>query len=136
MLEEETRRADVRKGDFSVILVDFANYGDLIRVKPVRSVKLLIRSVVDEIKKESENKAHVFQYKDDSQIAIIYPHLDSDGVSLFCLETLERVNGGDWEIDGESVDIEAVVGFSVFSGDQTSDAILEAAETLLEMQKL
>ncbi len=137
MLEEETRRSGVRKGDFSVVLIDFTNYGDIVRDFSHREGKKLIGSIAAEIESLSEHRAHLFHYREESQLAIIYPNLDSDGVSLFCLETLEKINQDSWQVQDTPVNLEAVIGFSVFSGEkQSAEEVLEQAERLLEMQKL
>ena len=137
MLEEETRRTGVRKGDFSVIIVDFTNYGEVVRGSSVEAGKDLMRKVADELTLLSEHRAHVFHYKEESQIAVLYPNLDSDGVSLFCLEALGVIDQDDWQVNEKPVDLEAVIGFSVFSGvGQSSEEVLEQAENLLEMQKV
>lgn len=137
MLEEETRRAGVDKGNFSLIVVDTINYTELVQTHGGNPVREVIKAAVEELEALSEHKAHFYKYKEDSQIACIYPNLDFDGVSLFCLEALEKLNTGKWQIDGNDVPLEAVIGFSVFSGEgQGPEQMLEQAENLLEMQKV
>lgn len=137
MLEEETRRTGVDKGSFSLIVIDMINFSNLVQAHDGTSVKEIIKAAVGELETLSEHRAHFYKYKEDSQIACIYPNLDFDGVSLFCLEALEKLNTGDWQIDGADVPLEAVIGFAVFSGEgQSPDQMLEQAENLLEMQKV
>ena len=137
LLEEETQRTGGQKGNFGTIIIEITNYAKIIQDHHQDGAKDLVKSIAAELKTLSDNKADFFHYKEDSQIAFIYPGLDFDGVSLFCLETLEKVNGGNWEIDGQRVELEVIIGFSVFSGEgQTSNQLLEQAENLLEMQKV
>ena len=96
----------------------------------------MIGTIAVEIEAITEHRARLFLYKEDSQIAILYPNLDSDGVSLFCLEALEKINEDTWQIQDAPVNLEAIIGFSVFSGEQSADQVLEQAENLLEMQKV
>lgn len=137
MLEEETRVTGIQKGSYSIILVEFINYEKIQTAHGSNRAKELLRNIVAELEILSDRRAHFFQYKNDSQIALLFPGLDFDGVSLFSLETLEKINTGNWEIEGAVVRVEAVIGFSVFSGEgQTADQVLEQAENLLEMQKV
>lgn len=137
MLEEEARRTGIQKGTFSIIIVELTNYGRLTDENGADETKGLVKRIAGELQGISDRKAHCFKYKEESQLALLIPGLDIDGVSLFSLETLERINTGDWKIKGETVQIEAAIGFSVFSGEgETAEQLLEQAESLLEMQKV
>ena len=137
MLEEETRRTGVQKGNFSIMLIEFTNFDHILSEYAIDGAKGLIREIVEQLQTISERKALGFHYKEDAQIALLIPGLDIDGISLFSLETLEKLNTGDWHIDGNQVLLEAVIGFSVFAGGgDTPDQLLEQAENLLEMQKV
>ncbi len=136
-LEEEVRRAGVQKSIFSIILVELTNYDRLTEKSGVDATKDLVKEISAELQNISERKAHCFHYKEEFQLAFLIPGLDIDGVSLFSLETLEKINSGDWKVKGEPAPIEVVIGFSVFSGEgETADQLLEQAESLLEMQKV
>jgi len=136
-LEEEVRRAGVQKSTFSIILVELTNYDRLAEESGTDAAKGLVKEISEELQQISDRKAHCFQYKEEYQIALLIPSLDIDGVSLFSLETLEKINSGDWKVGGEPTQIEAVIGFSVYSGEgETTDQLLEQAENLLEMQKV
>ena len=67
----------------------------------------------------------------------MFPNLDFDGTSLFCLEFLEAVNNRNWVINEEDVLLETIVGYSSL-GDKNISAseMLKIAENLLEMQKI
>jgi GGDEF domain-containing protein len=137
MLEEEVKRTGMQKGTFSIIIMELTNYARLAEEWGLDETKGLVKQIAAELENISDRKAHCFEYKEDSQIALIIPGLDIDGVSLFSLESLEKINTGDWRINGEPAPIEAAIGFSVFSGGgETADQLLEQAENLLEMQKV
>ncbi len=137
MLEDEIQRSDVRKGDFSVLLIELLNYGDLTAEHGTGPVKTLIRSVLSELEGLTEHRLHLFHYKEEAQYAIVYPNIDYDGVSLYCLEALEKISSHPWDIAGVTVHLEPVLGFSVYTGESRQiGEMLEKAEGLLEMQKL
>jgi GGDEF domain-containing protein len=135
-LEEETRRTDVQKGNFSLILIELTNFTEIQEEHGLDNAKGLVRSVIDSLQIISDRNANCFQYKNDAQVAIIIPNLDFDGASLYSLDALEKINAEDWEVDGGVVRLEAVIGFAVSAGEgESPDQVLEQAESLLEMQK-
>ena len=137
MLEEETKRAGMQKGSFSILLIEIVNFDSIQEEYGADNAKSLIRAVTEDLGSLSERKAHCFQYKQDSQLALLIPSVDFDGVSLYSLEALEKLNAVKWEIEGTGIPVEAVIGFSVFSGGGDSpDQLLEQAESLLEMQRV
>ncbi|MBT3272780.1 MAG: diguanylate cyclase [Spirochaetales bacterium] len=136
MLDEETRNTGIQKGSFSIILIELINFGWIQENHGADNAKSIIRSISESLESLSERNVHCFQYKEDSQIALLIPSVDFDGVSLFSLEALEKLNSGNWEIEGDAIPVEAVIGFSVFSGGDTPDSLLEQAESLLEMQRV
>jgi GGDEF domain-containing protein len=136
-LEEEVRNAGTQKSTFSIIIVELTNYDRLAEESGTDAVKILVKEISEVLQNISDRKAHCFQYKEEFQLALLIPSLDIDGVSLFSLETLEKINSGDWKVQGEPAQIEAVIGFSVYSGEgETANQLLEQAESLLEMQKV
>ena len=136
-LEEEVRRSGIQKNNFSIILIELTNYDRLAEASGTDAVKTLVKEISAAIQTISDRTAHCFQYKEEYQLALLIPSLDIDGVSLFSLETLEKINSEDWKIKGEPAQIEAVIGFSVYSGEgETAEQLLEQAENLLEMQKV
>ena len=136
-LEEETRRSGVQKGNYTLILIELINFPEIQEQYGLDQTKKLVRAVTDALKVISDRNVDCFQYKSDSQVALLIPDLDFDGASLYSLEALERINAEAWDIEGGAVRLEAVIGFSVFAGEgESPDQILEQAESLLEMQKV
>jgi GGDEF domain-containing protein len=136
-LEEEVRRAGVQKSTFSIILVELTNYDRLLEASGSEATKEVVKEISDALQTISDRKAYCFHYKEEYQLALLIPGLDIDGVSLFSLETLEKINTGEWKIRGEPTPVEAAIGFSIFSGEgETADQLLEQAENLLEMQRV
>ena len=136
-LEEEAKRTGIQKGTFSIIIVEITNYARLAEEKGLDETKGLVKQLAEELRSISDRKAHCFEYKEDSQLALLIPGLDIDGVSLFSLETLERIHTGGFRIGTETVPLEVAIGFSVFAGEgETTEQLLEQAESLLEMQKV
>jgi GGDEF domain-containing protein len=135
-LEEETRRTDVQKGNFSLILIELTNFAEIQEKHGLDNAKRLVRSMIDALQIICDRNANCFQYKSDAQVAIIIPNLDFDGASLYSLDALEKINAEDWEVGGGVVRLEAVIGFAVSAGEgESPDQVLEQAESLLEMQK-
>jgi GGDEF domain-containing protein len=136
-LEEEVKRAGVQKSTFSIILIELTNYDRLVEENGSDAAKGVVKEISEALQTISDRQAYCFQYKEEFQLALLIPGLDIDGVSLFSLETLEKINTGDWKILGEPAPVEAVIGFSIFSGGgATADQLLEQAENLLEMQRV
>ena len=136
VLGEETRRMEAQKGSLTIIVIDIVNHAELSKDHGREKVKSLYPAIVAELDILSDRKAQFFHYKEETQIAIIFPNLDYDGASLFSLESLEKLNSESWRLDEESIPLEAIIGFSVYSGSGGPDQLLEQAEHLLEMQKV
>jgi hypothetical protein len=79
----------------------------------------------------------VYHYREDSQLVVLYPHLDTDGAVLYGLDVLEGVNAAGWTIAGRPAPLEIILGYAALDRErQTADDLLRAAERLLEMQRL
>ncbi len=116
-----------------IILVEIRNFMQLVDEVGKTAVFKIVSELVEELKTITQNKARFFHYKEENQLALVYPHIDYDGVSLFSLEILEMVNVKEWV----AADKRVIVGYSVFSGAEGNpEEVLMSAENLLELQKL
>jgi GGDEF domain-containing protein len=137
LLEKELGLLAIQKGTLAVVIFELLNFPSLMaRFAKNDSLKLLA-----EMSRMAQGlagaQARFFHYKAEGQLVLLCPNLDSDGASLFCLNVLGKVNSEAWEIRGERVYLELILGFSVRTGSEKSpDELLEASERLLEMQKV
>ncbi|MCD6122799.1 MAG: diguanylate cyclase [Spirochaetales bacterium] len=137
ILSNELKRVKLEKGKLSIIIAEVENYGILADKYGHDKVLMAIVKLIEMMTKISENKARFFHYKGENQIVILYPNLDFDGTSLFSLNLLEAVNTEEWEINGESVSVDLILGYASLSGEvQTAEDLLGIAENLIEMQKI
>ncbi len=137
ILENRIERARVEHGTLSVIIVEVRNFGLLSEMYGKREVLGLFVSLVGIMQELSENKGRFFHYKNDNQIVMIYPNIDFDGASLYSLDVLDRINNTTWEIKGNKVQLDLILGYSSLSEKiEEADQLLEVAENLLEMQKM
>lgn len=137
ILTNELKRVKLEKGKLSVIIAEIQNFGVLSDKYGHDNVLRLIVKLIETMTLISENKARFFHYKGENQIVILYPNLDFDGTSLFSLNLLEAVNAKEWEINGESVSLDLILGYASLSGEeQTAKDLLGIAENLVEMQKI
>ena len=137
MLQIETARLAQEKGTLAVIVLEIANFRDLVEEHGREQVFLLMKDAARLIEEASGGQARVFHYKADAQLAMLYPRLDADGASLFALTLLEKVNLMEWKVQEKRVYVEVILGFAARAGAaQSADDFLDAAERLLEMQKV
>ena len=78
----------------------------------------------------------VFMLDLRQRLAIVYPGKDDDGISLFALDLLGRVNDREWIVNDKLVNPELAVGFSSLSR-RTRDAkaMVDRAGELLALQR-
>jgi GGDEF domain-containing protein len=137
MLQLELARISVEGGTLTVLVLELANLDDLVREHGREQSLLLMKEVALLVQEASSGAALVFHYKAEAQLAVLYPKLDADGASHFSLAVLERVNSTEWKVKNERAFLEILLGFAARAGaDQSADALLDAAENLLEMQKV
>jgi GGDEF domain-containing protein len=137
MLQLELARLRVETGTLAVLIVELANFDELAQEYGREQAMLLIRDVARLVQDTCTGQASVFHYKTPSQLAVLYPRLDADGASLFSLTMLEKVSAAEWRVKEQRVYLEVVLGFSALTGPgQSADELLEAAQSLLEMQKV
>jgi GGDEF domain-containing protein len=121
----------------SLLIIEMQNYYELIKQFPSKSIKGFFKDLINEIQLSASGMAEFFMHKDDSQMAVLIPGLDSDGASLICLEILEQINTTVWLVDSTEVFIEMIIGYaSLGENAQDAEGLINHAEHLLELQKL
>jgi PleD family two-component response regulator len=137
VLQKELERKQIEQGKISIIVLDIVNYPDIIAEHDETKVKgELIPQIIQAIYQATENQGQGFQFKMDNQFGFIFPNLDYDGASLYCLEILERMNSFDVSLEDRKLPLEVIIGFSAFAGNEDADDMIDRAENLLEMQKV
>ena len=137
MLQLEFARLEAEKGTLAIVLVELANFDALAQRHGKPGVFGLVRDLAAVARDAAGGPTWAFHYKGDPQIALVCPNLDADGASLLALTLLGRANAAEWRVEGERVSVELMLGFAARSGGgQSSDELMEAAERLLEMQKV
>lgn len=137
MLQLELARLRVESGTCAVLVLELANFDDLAAAHGREQALVFIRDIARIVQDTCAGQASVFHYKTQSQLAVLYPRLDADGASLFSLTMLGKVNATEWRVKEQRAYLEVILGFSALAGaEQTADELLEAAQNLLEMQKV
>lgn len=137
VLNNELERKQLEQGKLSIIIVDLVNYSDLIEELDEENLRRdTVPLIIQAIHAATEHQGQAFQFKMSSQLGYIFPNLDYDGASLYCLQILERMNEFQIGSGDHPLPLEAVIGFSSFAGNETADELIDRAENLLEMQKL
>lgn len=137
MLEKMREKVSSGNNHFSVVLIEFLNLNQIIEDFSEDLTYKLILELLDKLNTFSKNKIDFFHYKEANQIALYYPDIDYDGVSMFCLETLSLINNADWKIYDKPLVLDAILGYSSFGHQLISvGELLAVAENLLEMQKV
>ncbi len=135
-VEEHVATVRDARTTLTIILLEVVNFDRILRDYGARPAKGLWTPLIAELTKLSEHKASFYHYKGENQIAAVFPGLDHDGASLFCLETLGMVNAREWTVSDEATPVEVAIGFASHSGEDVSTGqLIEQAETLLDMQK-
>ena len=116
---------------------EISNYDQLIDAYGQKATSAVFQTIFDAGLKLSENGVRCFHYKGSNQLALLYPDVDADGVTLFAMNFLEWVTGHSWDGLGERVLPEMIVGYSSLApGTEDPEILLETAENLIEMQKV
>ena len=137
LLDRELARQDEEKGTLAVMVLELMNFPALVAEQGTQPVLGLLAQVAAAACEIAGGAARVFHYKGEAQLAMLVPNLDSDGASLFSLNLLTRVNERQWMLRDARVFLEVILGFGVRGAPgQTAQDMLEAAENLLEMQKV
>jgi PleD family two-component response regulator len=137
LLQKNLDRMLIQRGTLSIIILEITNYGDLSEEFGEQKVLTFVTRMARMLRELSNNKAAVFQYKQNHQVVLLFPNLDFDGASLLCLEILSEIGESSWHLDGRDLFLEAVLGYASLGEDRrTADEMIEIAENLLEMQKV
>jgi GGDEF domain-containing protein len=137
LLQKNLDRMLIQRGTLSIIILEITNYGDLSEEFGEQKVLTFVTRMARMLRELCNNKAAVFQYKQNHQVVLLFPNLDFDGASLLCLEILSEIGESSWHLDGRDLFLEAVLGYASLGEDRrTADEMIEIAENLLEMQKV
>ena len=137
LLKNTLLRARRNKETLSVLILELTNFDTLSESFGRANVLQRVSQLAGQLVILSKNKANLFHYKDENQIAVLYPHLDYDGASLFSLETLSMINEKEWILQEQKVNLEVMVGYASLSEEQLeAEGLLQIAENILEMQKV
>ncbi|MCF6334811.1 MAG: diguanylate cyclase [Spirochaetales bacterium] len=136
-LKNELDKVKDTRSTFSVIIIEFTEFGKLAEKFGDKNVYNLLLRLLNKLNDLSDNVVDLFHYKDKNQIGIYYPGIDYDGASLFCLEGLSMINSTEWDINGSKVMMDVIMGYASIGSDEISiEDLLDIAENLLEMQKV
>ena len=137
LLKNTLQGARRDKETLSVLILELTNFDTLSESFGRENALRLVSQLAGQLLILSRNKANLFHYKDENQIAVLYPHLDYDGASLFSLETLSMINEKEWILQEQKVNLEVMVGYASLSEEQLeAEGLLQIAENILEMQKV
>jgi len=137
VLENAIEKMRYEKGTLSVVIAEVRNFDMLVDQFDRKSVLELFVRLVDYMREISHGLGRFFHYKEENQIVMLYPNVDFDGASLFSLDVLSKLNDIDWNINGNSVSVDLILGYSSLTeATKNPEEILEVAENLLEMQKI
>jgi hypothetical protein len=121
----------------SLVVLEISNFNDLLAAWGRAQLKCLLPEIKSAIDQARNMKIKAFKFKQDNQMALVVGGLDQDGTSFLCLEILSMVPGLGLAADGRPVPIELIIGFSSSrDAGNSPDAMIRAAESLLEMQRL
>lgn len=133
---EIEKRKEMQQAHLSLVILEIINY-DRIEAEFDKKAAFLLKQVAGELIRIGQQDIHVFHYKENNQLAIVFPLMDSDGISMFGLDALEAINSKEWMINEHPTDIEAVIAYSTFSEEfDTAEKMITHAESLLQMQKM
>jgi diguanylate cyclase (GGDEF)-like protein len=137
LLKNTLQRARRNGETLSVLILELTNIDTLSEKFGRENALQLVSQLAGQLVILSRNKANLFHYKDENQIAVLYPHLDYDGASLFSLETLGMINNKEWNLNEQIVNLEVMVGYASISEERLeAEGLLQIAENILEMQKV
>ena len=137
VLQNEFSRLAAEKGTLAMLIVELANFEELAGTHGKEQVFGLLREVAALTQEAAAGPALAFHYKGEPQLAFVCPNLDADGASLLALTLLGKVNTHEWRPGDVRVSLDLILGFAARSGGgQSPEELMEAAERLLEMQKV
>ncbi len=136
-LERELGKGMDQRSAVSLILIEMSNFDQLVEDSDEERVFALFASLLQELQKQTTCLLQPFHYRAQNQIAIICPHLDYDGTSLLCLESLGFISEHPWMLNDRRAAVEVLMGYATqFREPARVTDMLQVAEQLLEMQKV
>jgi GGDEF domain-containing protein len=136
-LEKELERVSAAHGTLAVVIFELLNFAALSQSFGKEETLTLLARVARSTQGMSGPQSRLFHYKGEGQLVLLCPNLDSDGVSLFSLNVLGKANTEEWKVKESRAYLELILGFAVRTGAEKSPGeLLDAAENLLEMQKV
>ncbi|MBB6480587.1 GAF domain-containing protein [Spirochaeta isovalerica] len=137
LVEMNIAKGEKGKHNFSIVLIEILNFSELADQYAESDLWNMLKLLMEDLSDIADNKIDFFHYKESNQLAIYYPDIDYDGVSMFCLEMVGLINSSKWKIRNEKVNMEAILGFSSFGSQPVPvQELFSVAEHLLEMQKV
>jgi len=122
----------------SLIILEFPEYPYLSNKFGSHKIMKLQAELVQELADKNNLSPELFHYRQDSIMALYIPHMDYDGCSLFCLESLEKINNKRWIIEGQIISLDVCIGYASSGTNEKMDPdeLMKRAEYLLEIQKI
>ncbi|QEN07053.1 hypothetical protein EXM22_03280 [Oceanispirochaeta crateris] len=122
----------------SLIIFDFLEFSELSQHYGYEKILNLQAELLKELSDHNSNSSEIFHYRQDSMMAMYIPHLDYDGCSLFCLQSLEYINSKKWILEGQTISLDVSLGYSSNGTNEKVDPddLIKRAEYLLEIQKI
>lgn len=137
LMENELNRARSQGSPLSVVVFEITDFPELVQRFGKKAAKGIVKGLVEELTLFSDSRYSFFLYKEDGQVVCLSPNLDQDGASLFCLESLERLNQREWKIGETSIPLSLVVGYATARmGSYEGESLLQQVDHLLLLQKM
>jgi GGDEF domain-containing protein len=136
-LKEEYARSVADNSKLSLVIFEMTNSEEFLEEYSKDQVRTVFRDIIQIIKTESKKDSYVFQYKEEFQFALILPNVDYDGAAMMCLSFIEKINTHEFNVSGNTVMPEIILGYSSMRANLKSEEdLMILAENLLEMQKI
>jgi len=136
-ISADLERISHEPGFVSLVILEISNFEELLASWSKERLKRMLFSLKDDIDRVKKMKSKAFHFKEDSQLVLIIYDLDHDGTSFFCLDLLSMFSEYQFAIDGTSMPVELIVGFSTSAQAVAgADGMITAAEYLLSVQRI
>ncbi len=137
LMVNELDRAKKQRSPLSVVVFEIDNFPDLVEKFGKKAAKGSLKAVAEELTLFSDRRYSSFLYREEGQVVFLCPNLDQDGASLFCLESLERLNQQEWKVGDASIPLSMVVGYATARpGSYELEPLLQQVDHLLLLQKM
>jgi GGDEF domain-containing protein len=133
----EKRLSRLRKGGnpFSVVILEIQNLEEIKNSSPHGEVSPGFAEPLKMISTLRNGKVEIMHYRDEGQWAMFLPQMDQDGVSLFCLELLEKISTTPLSFGGSEITLDIILGFATCHSPEEADSLWDRAENMLGFQK-